>query len=65
MYDAKFTAMVKGGYQIKKVKINVVIIKSNNKHPNRIPFTFDKNTKVGLVQPGDLFFGYITADGYS
>ena len=29
--DAKFTAMVKGEYQIKKVKINDEIKKSNNK----------------------------------
>ena len=63
--DAKFTAMVKGEYQIKKVKINDEIKKSNNKDTICIPFTFDRSSKVGLIQPGDLFFGCITGDGYS
>ena len=63
--DAKFTAMVKGEYQIKKVKIKDEIKKSKNKDTISIPFTFDRSTKVGLIQPGDLFFGCITADGYS
>ena len=31
--------------------------KSNNKDTISIPFTFDRSTKVGLIQPGDLFFG--------
>jgi hypothetical protein len=62
--DAKFTAMVKGKYQIKKVKINDEIKKSN-KDTMCIPFTFDRSTKIGLIQPGDLFFGCITGERYS
>jgi len=57
--------MVKEEYQIKKVNINDEIKKSKNKDTIRIPFTFDRSTKIGLIQPGDLFFGCITADGYS
>ena len=63
--NAKFVAMVKGEYQIKKVNIKDEIKKSKNKDTISIPFTFDRSTKIGLIQPGDLFFGCITADGYS
>ena len=62
---AKFAAMVKGEYQIKKITIKEEIKKSKNKDTISIPFTFDINTNIGLIQPGDLFFGCITADGYS
>jgi hypothetical protein len=63
--EAKFAAMVKGEYQIKKINIKDEIKKSKNKDTISIPFTFDINTKIGQIQPGDLFFGCITADGYS
>jgi len=62
---AKFAVMVKGEYQIKKINIKDEIKKSKNKDLISVPFTFDINTKIGLIQPGDLFFGCITADGYS
>ncbi len=62
---AKFAAMVKGEYQIKKINIKDEIKKSKNKDTISVPFTFDINTKIGRIQPGDLFFGCITADGYS
>ncbi|MGI9012453.1 MAG: hypothetical protein ACR2F1_14880 [Nitrososphaeraceae archaeon] len=63
--DAKFVAMVKGEYQIKKINIKDEIKKSKNEDTISIPFTFDINTKIGPIQQGDLFFGCITADGYS
>src|ERR671912_2071177 len=57
--DAKFAAMIKGEYQIKKINIKDEIKKSKNKDTISIPFTFDINTEIGQIQPGDLFFGCI------
>lgn len=29
-----------------------------------IPFTFNRNTEVGLIEPGDMFFGCVTSDEF-
>jgi hypothetical protein len=63
--NAKFVAMVKGDYQIKKINIKDEIKKSKDKNVLRVPFTFNTNTEIGPIQIGDFFFGCITADGYS
>jgi hypothetical protein len=63
--NAKFVAMIKGDYQIKKININDEIKKSKDKNVLKVPFTFNTNTEIGPIQIGDFFFGCITADGYS
>jgi len=61
----KVTAMVKGEYQIKKINVKEELKKSNDKSMLNIPFTFNTNIEIGPIQIGGLFFGCITADGYS
>ena len=61
----KFTAMVKGEYQIKKINVKEELKKSKDKSMLNIPFTFNSNTKIGPIQIGDFFFGCLTAEGYS
>ncbi|MDR4512080.1 MAG: hypothetical protein MRJ93_10305 [Nitrososphaeraceae archaeon] len=63
--NVKFTGMVKGDYQIKKVDIKNEIKKSNIKDILKIPFVFNVNTEIGPIQLGDMFFGCITAEDYS
>jgi hypothetical protein len=61
----KFTAMVKGEYQIKKINVKEELKKSKDKSMLNIPFTFNSNTEIGPIQIGDFFFGCLTAEGYS
>ena len=63
--NAKFVAMVKGEYQIKKINVKDEIEKSKDKGVLKVPFTFNTNTEIGPIQIGDFFFGCITAEGYS
>jgi len=63
--DMKFTAMVKGEYQIKKINVKEELKKSKDKSMLNIPFTFNSNTEIGPIQIGDFFFGCLTAEGYS
>lgn len=63
--NVKFTAMVKGEYQIKKMDIKSEIKKSKIKDTLNVPFVFNANTKIGPIQLGDMFFGCITANDYS
>jgi hypothetical protein len=61
-------AMIKGEYQIKKIDTQNEIKKEGNKKSNSeklsIPFTFDRNTEVGLIEPGDMFFGCVTSNEF-
>ena len=71
VYDAKdiddmnVVAMVKGEYQIKTVDVQNELenIKKKNE-PIPVPFTFDRQTEVGPIQLGDLFFGCATSDEF-
>jgi len=61
-------AMIKGEYQIKKIDAQQEIEKGGNKKSSNerlsIPFTFDRKTEVGLIEPGDMFFGCVTSDEF-
>ena len=71
VYDAKdiddmnVVAMVKGEYQIKTIDLQNEL-ENGNKNNNQmsIPFTFSRQTEVGPIQIGDLFFGCATSDEF-
>jgi hypothetical protein len=65
--DMYVVAMIKGEYQIKKINAQNEIEKGDKKSTSEslsIPFTFDRNTEVGLIEPGDMFFGCVTSDEF-
>ena len=65
--DMYVVAMIKGEYQIKKIDAQNEIEKGDKKSISEklsIPFTFDRNTEVGLIEPGDMFFGCVTSDEF-
>ena len=65
--DMYVVAMIKGEYQIKKIDAQQEIEKGDKKSTSEslsIPFTFDRNTEVGLIEPGDMFFGCVTSDEF-
>ena len=66
--DMYVVAMIKGEYQIKKIDAQDEIEKEGDKKSTSerllIPFTFDRNTEVGLIEPGDMFFGCVTSDEF-
>ena len=54
----------KGEYQLKKMDIKNEIKKSKIKDTLKVPFVFNSNTDIGLIQVGDYYFGCITANDY-
>jgi hypothetical protein len=71
VYDAKdiddmnVVAMVKGEYQIKTIDVQNELENGNKKNNQiSIPFTFNRQTEVGPIQTGDLFFGCATSDEF-
>jgi hypothetical protein len=65
--DMYLVAMIKGEYQIKKIDAQNEIEKGDkqsNSERLSIPFTFDRNTEVGPIEPGDMFFGCVTSDEF-
>jgi len=63
--DMNVVAMVKGKYQIKTIDVQEELKSENNKDDKiLVPFTFERKTEVGLIQPGDLFFGCATSDEF-
>jgi hypothetical protein len=71
VYDAKdiddmnVVAMVKGEYKIKTVDVQKALKNGDIKDGIiPIPFTFERQTEIGLIQPGDLFFGCATSDEF-
>jgi hypothetical protein len=65
--DMYVVAMIKGEYQIKKIDAQNEIEKADTKSSGErlsIPFTFDRNTEVGAIEPGDMFFGCVTSDEF-
>jgi len=60
-------AMIKGEYQIKKIDAQNEIKKGDKKSNSErlaIPFTFNRNTEVGPIERGDMFFGCVTSDEF-
>src|SRR5215211_5174710 len=59
-------AMVKGEYQLKTVNIEDELKKAGDKSDEsyiiKVPFTFDRNTELGNVEIGDMFFGCASAE---
>jgi hypothetical protein len=72
VYDAKniedmnVVGMIKGEYQIKTIDVQDELNKGSNNEDGRIsvPFIFDRQTEVGPIQPGDMFFGCATSDEF-
>ena len=58
--------MVKGEYQLKTVNIENELKKAGDKSDEsyiiKVPFTFDKNTELGTIEIGDMFFGCASAE---
>src|ERR671913_384868 len=59
-------AMVKGDYQVKTVNIEAELKKAGDKSDEsyiiQVPFTFDRNTELGTIEKGDIFFGCASAE---
>jgi hypothetical protein len=59
-------AMVKGEYQVKTVNIEDELKKAGDKSDEsyiiKVPFTFDRNTELGTIEKGDMFFGCASAE---
>ena len=59
-------AMVKGEYQLKTVNIENELKKAGDKSDEsyiiKVPFTFDRNTELGPIQYGDMFFGCASSE---
>ena len=59
-------AMVKGEYQVKTVNIADELKKAGDKSDEsyiiKVPFTFDRNTELGTIEKGDIFFGCASAE---
>jgi hypothetical protein len=65
--DMYVVAMIKGEYQIKKIYAQNEIEKGDKKSTSErlsIPFTFNRNTEVGPIERGDMFFGCVTSDEF-
>jgi hypothetical protein len=65
--DMYLVAMIKGEYQIKKIDAQNEIEKGDkqsNSERLSIPFTFNRDTEVGLIEPGDMFFRCVTSDEF-
>jgi hypothetical protein len=65
--DMYVVAMIKGEYQIKKIDAQNEIEKGDKKSNSErlsIPFTFNRNTEVGPIEQGDMFFGCVTSDEF-
>jgi hypothetical protein len=65
--DMYIVAMIKGEYQIKTIDAQNEIKKGDKQSTSKrlsIPFTFNRATEVGLIEPGDMFFGCVTSDEF-
>ena len=63
--DMNVVAMVKGEYQIKTFDVQNELKKENNKNNKiSVSFIFERQTELGPIQPGDLFFGCATSDEF-
>ena len=65
--DMYVVSMIKGENQIKKIYAQNEIEKGDKKSTSErlsIPFTFDRKTELGLIEPGDMFFACVTSDEF-
>jgi hypothetical protein len=63
--DMNVVAMVRGEYQIKTIQVQNELEDGKNKDDQiSVPFIFDRQTEVGPIQIGDLFFGCATSDEF-
>ena len=65
--DMYVVAMIKGENQIKKIDAQNEIEKGDKKSTSErlsIPFTFDRKTELGLIEPGDMFFACVTSEEF-
>jgi hypothetical protein len=63
--DMKVVSMVKGEYKIKTIDVQKALKDGNIQNDKiPVPFTFERQTEVGPIQPGDLFFGCVTSDEF-
>jgi hypothetical protein len=57
--------MVKGESQIKTIDVQKELKKGGDDNDRiDVPFTFNRQTELGAIQPGDLFFGCVTSDEF-
>ena len=74
IYDSKdiermnVVAMIRGEYQIKTIDVeNELNNKKDSKSTDKmifVPFTFERETEIGNIQKGDMFFGCVTSDEF-
>jgi hypothetical protein len=65
IHDMNVVSMVKGEYQIKTIDVQKELKNGNDKNDKiPVPFAFERQTEVGPIQPGDLFFGCVTSDEF-
>ncbi|MFB5599567.1 MAG: hypothetical protein ACE5SW_04995, partial [Nitrososphaeraceae archaeon] len=62
--DMNVVAMIKGEYQIKTIDVQEELKKGYDNDIIPVQFTFDRQTQVGPIQIGDLFFGCATSDEF-
>jgi len=63
--DMNVVGMIKGEYQIKTIDVQDELNKEASKNEQiSVPFTFDRQTEAGPIQPGDMFFGCATSDEF-
>jgi hypothetical protein len=59
-------AMVKGEYQVKTVNIKDELKKAGDRSDKsyiiKAPFTFDRNTELGTIDRGDMYFACVSAE---
>ena len=57
--------MIIGEYQIKTINVQDELNKEGSKNEQiSVPFIFDRQTELGPIQPGDMFFGCATSDEF-
>jgi hypothetical protein len=70
VYDAKdiedmnVVGMIKGEYQIKTINVQDELNKGVKNERISVPLIFDRQTELGPIQPGDMFFACVTSDEF-
>lgn len=60
-------AMVRGEYKIKTIDVEKELDKEDSKSTDKmihVPFVFERETELGSLQIGDMFFGCATSDDF-
>jgi hypothetical protein len=56
--------MIKGEYQIKTINVQDELNTGIKNEQIVVPFIFDRQTELGPIQPGDMFFGCATSNEF-